>query len=144
MFAPARGRQSQSPLQSLLAWCRAWFKGSPESDFGCCGEAEIERMARDICLSTSELCAVARKGPKAVDLLFRRMVALDLDPKEVAWLEPAAFRDLQRVCIMCKSHRRCASDFARKASLSTWERYCPNTGTLEALNAMPWRARQEW
>lgn len=144
MFALAQGKQSQTPLRSLLARCRAWFKGSSDSDFGCCGEAEIERMARDIHMSASELRAVARKGPKAADLLQRRMAHLDLDPKEVAWLEPAAFRDLQRVCTMCKSHRRCAWDFARKASPPTWERYCPNTSTLEALNRMPWAARRDW
>ena len=28
MFALAQGRQGQSPLQSLLAWCRAWLKGA--------------------------------------------------------------------------------------------------------------------
>ena len=144
MFALAQRRQSPSPLKSMLEWCRGRFKGNSESDFGCCSEAEIERMARDIRMSASELRAVARKGPKAADLLMRRMAALDLDPKEVAWLEPAAFRDLQRVCTMCKSHRRCAWDFARQAPLSKWERYCPNTSTLEALNAMPWRSRQEW
>jgi hypothetical protein len=56
-------------------------------------------------MSTSELRAAARKGPKAADLLLRRMADLDLDPKEVTRVEPAAFRDLQRVCTMCKSHR---------------------------------------
>jgi hypothetical protein len=144
MFALAQGKQTQTPPQSLLARCRAWFKGNSESDFGCCGEAEIERMARDMRISASELCAVASKGPKAADLLLRRMADLDLDPKEVARLEPAAFRDLQRVCAMCKSHRRCAWDFARGASPPVWDRYCPNTGTLEALNGMPWSARREW
>jgi len=144
MFALTQGRQGQSPLQSLLAWCRAWLKGSPESDFGCCAEAEIERMARDVRLSVSELRALARKGPKAADLLQRRLAALGLDPTEVAHLEPAAFRDLQRVCTLCKSHRRCMWDFARGASPPTWDRYCPNTGTLAALNGMPWTARREW
>jgi hypothetical protein len=144
MFALAQGKQTQTPFQSLLARCRAWFKGSSESDFGCCGEAELERMARDMRISASELCAVASKGPKAADLLLRRMADLDLDPKEVARLEPAAFRDLQRVCAMCKSHRRCAWDFARGASPPVWDRYCPNTSTLEALNGMPWSARREW
>ena len=86
MFAPAQGRRNQTPLQTLLAWCRAWFKGASESDFGCCDEAEIERMARDIRMSASELRAMAKKGPKAADLLLRRMADLDLDPKEVAWL----------------------------------------------------------
>src|SRR5215472_11453636 len=144
MFALAQGKQSQSSLKSMLAWCRGWFKRSSESDFECCGEAEIERIARDVRMSASELRALARKGPKAADLLQRRMAALDLDPKEVAWLEPAVSRDLQRVCSMCKSHRQCAWNFARRAPLSTWKSYCPNTGTLEALNGMPWPARREW
>src|SRR5579859_4307526 len=144
MFALSQGRQRQSALGSMLERCRAWFKGGSESDFGCCGEAEIERMARDVRMSASELRAVAQKGPKAVDLLQRRLAALDLDPKEVARLEPAAYRDLQRVCILCKSHRRCAWDFAHGAPPPTWERYCPNTGTLAALNSMPWAARREW
>jgi hypothetical protein len=144
MFELAQGRPSQSPFKSMLARCRAWLKGSSESDFGCCGEVEIERIARDIRMSASELRAVARKGPKTADLLLRRMAALDLDPKEVARLEPAALRDLQRVCILCKSHRRCASDFAHDAPLPAWESYCPNADTLAALSAMPWAARREW
>jgi len=144
MFALAQGSRSQSPILSLVNWCRAWIKTGPESDFGCCDNAEIERMARDIRMSASELRAVARKGPKAADLLQRRMVDLDLDSKEVDRLEPAALRDLQRVCTLCKSHKRCAWDFARGASPPTWDRYCPNSGTLAALNAMPWSARREW
>ena len=144
MFALDQERQSQSPLKSMLAWCRALFGRSSESDFGCCDEAEIARMARDIRMSASELRAMARKGPKAADLLLRRMTDLDLDPKEVARIEPAAFRDLQRVCTLCKSHRRCAWDVARGASPPVWDRYCPNTGTLAALNGMPWTARREW
>ena len=144
MFALAQGKQSQSPLKSMLAWCRGWFKRSSESDFGCCGEAEIERMARDVRMSASELRAVVRKGPKAADLLLRRMATLDLDPTEVACLEPAALRDLQRVCTLCKSHRRCASDFVHDAPLSAWESYCPNADTLAALSSMPWAARREW
>ena len=144
MFALAQGRRDRSPLKSMLAWCRAWFKRGSESDFGCCAEAEIERMARDVRLSVSELRALARKGPKAADLLQRRLAALGLDPTEVARLEPAAFRDLQRVCAMCKSHRRCARDFAHDAPLPAWESYCPNAETLAALSAMPWPARREW
>jgi hypothetical protein len=72
------------------------------------------------------------------------MAALDLDPNEVGRIESAAFRDLQRVCSLCKSHRRCARDFARNALIAAWEGYCPNTDTLAALNAMPWRSRGEW
>ena len=138
MFALIQGKQSRSPLQSMLAWCRGWFQAKPESDFGCCAEAEIERMAKDMRMSASELRVLSRKGSKATDLLQQRMAALDLDPGEVARIEPAMFRDLQRVCSMCKAHRRCARDFAHGAPPRTWERYCPNTGTLAGLDRMPW------
>jgi hypothetical protein len=144
MFALTHGRQSQSPLQLMLAWCRGWFKPQSEADFGCCAEAEVERMAKDLRMSASELHAIARKGPHSADLLLRRMAALDLDPKEVATLEPAALHDLQRVCTMCKAHRRCARDFEHDARQSAWEGYCLNASTLAALNAMPWAARREW
>ena len=144
MFALAQETQSQSLLHSLLGWCRSWFSPEPESDFGCCAEAEIERMAKELRMTASELHDMAKKGPRAADLLTRRMAALDLDPKEVARLEPAALRDLQRVCTMCKAHRRCARDFAQNAQPAKWEGYCPNTSTLAALNGMPWAARREW
>jgi Family of unknown function (DUF6455) len=144
MFALSQGRQSQSPLQAMLVWCRGLFKTQSESDFGCCADAEIERIAKDLRMTGSELRALARKGPGAADLLVQRMAALDLDPKEVVRLEPAAFRDLQRVCSMCKAHRQCARDFAQNAPPAKWEDYCPNTSTLAALNGMPWPARREW
>lgn len=144
MFALAQGSQSRSPWKAMLEWWRGWFNAKSESGFGCCGEAEIERMARDLRMSASELRAVAAKGPKAADLLLRRMAALDLDPKEVTRLEPETFRDMQRVCTLCEAHRQCARDFAHDAPQSKWEQYCPNAGTLAALNGMPWSARREW
>jgi hypothetical protein len=132
----------QSSLRKILDWCRARLKSEPE--FGCCCDAEVEAMARDMRMSASELRAVVRRGSNSADLLLRRMSALDLDPNEVSRIESAAFRDLQRVCTLCKSRRRCARDFTRNAPSAAWEGYCPNTDTLTALNAMPWRSRNEW
>jgi len=135
-------KPSQSPVRNFLDWCRAQLKS--ESEFGCRCDAEIERMARDLRMSPSEFRAAASRGPKSANLLMRRMAALDLDPNEVGRIEPAAFRDLQRVCTLCKSRRRCARDFARNAPTSAWDRYCPNSDTLAALSGTPWRSRQEW
>ena len=144
MFALAKGRQGRLSVQPLLAWCRGCFTAKSESDFEYCDKAEVEHMARDLRMSASELRAVASKGAKAADLLLHRMSDLDMDPKEVARLEPAALRDLQRVCTLCNAHRRCARDFAHDAPQSTWEHYCPNAGTLAALNGLPWPSRREW
>jgi hypothetical protein len=110
----------------------------------CCGEEEVERLAKDVGLSASELRRLANLGPDSADLLLRRMAALDLDRKEVSRTEPRTFQDLQRVCTMCNSYRRCTRDLARDSANPTWQDYCPNAATLMALNAMPWRARSEW
>ena len=130
-----------SPIATIFQWCRDW---SEEVDLEACGENEVEHIAKDIGLSTWQLRRLAKLGPEAADLLPRRMAALDLDTNEVARVEPRAYQDLQRVCSMCECHRRCARDFARDSAIPAWRDYCPNAGTLMALNKLPWAARSEW
>lgn len=142
MSAVPGGQQSWSPLQAVLQWCRDWMAGN--SQLRCCGEETVERMARDVGVSVSELRRLASLGPESADLLLRRMKALDLDPNEVSQATPEAFRDLQRTCSMCESHRRCARDLARDSAIPAWKDYCPNAATLVALNTLPWSSRHEW
>ena len=59
-------------------------------------------------------------------------------------MQPETFRDLQRICTLCESHRQCAHDLLRDADNPKWEHYCPNVDTLKALNALPWASRREW
>ena len=77
-----------------------------------------------------------RPRPEADVLFVRRMVVLNLDRNEVAAAEPSAFRELQRLCIMCESHGRCARDLARDLAEGAWEGYCPNAGMLKVLVAL--------
>jgi hypothetical protein len=76
--------------------------------------------------------------------LERRLAALDLDREEVLQTEPGVFRDLQRVCSFCTSKKQCARDLTKAPCATTWKSYCPNSGTLLALDAMPWASRREW
>jgi len=142
MSALPAGRTSRSLTKAFLQW---WGEGrSSALELKCCGEDEVERMAKDLGLSASELRSVVKLGHGSADLLLRRMAALDLDRKEVSRTEPRTFQDLQRVCSMCRSHRRCKRDLAHDAADPAWQDYCPNAATLMALNALPWRARSEW
>ena len=135
----------KSLTKAVSQWWREWIRrGSARFELKCCGDEEVERMAKDIGLSSSELRRLANLGPDSADLLLRRMAALDLDRKEVSQTEPRTFRDLQRVCTMCNHHRRCGRDVARDSADPAWKDYCPNAATLMALNALPWRARSEW
>ena len=134
----------KSLIEAVSRWWRQWARrGSARFELKCCGEEEVERMAKDIGLSSSELRRLASLGPDSADLLLRRMAALDLDRNEVSRTEPRTFQDLQRVCTMCNHHRRCRGDLARDADDPAWHDYCPNASTLRALNALPWRARSE-
>ncbi len=136
--------ENRSALQVIMQWCRDLVRADPMSQLSRCGEKEVERIAKDIRLSASELRAVVGHGPEAVDLLLRRMATLDLDPMEVSEVGPQTFRDLRRVCTMCESKRRCMRDLARDPARQVWEEYCPNTATLMALDALPWSSRREW
>jgi hypothetical protein len=129
--------KGRSLLKAFLQWLA-------QSSFGTSSDDDVERMAHDLGISTTELRQLASKGPESADLLLARMNALDLDQGEVARREPATFQDLQRVCTMCDCHRRCERDLERDPLDPTWHDYCPNATTLEALNAQPWAVRREW
>ena len=138
------GQKGRSALEMIVQWCRDWIRTDALAEMSRSGDAEVERIARDIRVSASELRALASRGQGACDLLLYRMAALDLDQNEVCQIAPETFRDLQRVCAMCESHRRCARDLARDSDDPAWKDYCPNAATLIALDALPWASRREW
>ena len=131
---------SWSAFATLLQWCRDWAE--KRSQIGAAmlrrrGSRAHRQGFRGVCF---RLRTLASFGPDAADLLLRRMTALDLDRNEIARIEPQTVQDMQRVCIMCEHHRRCAQDFARDSANDAWKEYCPNAATLIALNALPWAA----
>jgi len=142
LSATSAGSKIRSSIAAISQWWREWRDST--SEFQYCGEDAIKGMARDTGVSVDEFRQLARKGPHSADLLLRRMTALDLDPEEVRRIEPQTFHDLQRVCSMCRDHRRCVHDLAADAGNPAWKDYCPNVATLMALNALPWTSRREW
>jgi hypothetical protein len=106
------------------------------------GPAEAARIAHDISVSgAAELRVLAGKWPDSTDLLSRRMRQINLDAAKIVQVEPQVVRDLERVCTLCTSKRRCSRDFAKGRSASSWQAYCPNTMTLRALTADAGRSR---
>jgi len=145
MLAPPPGQKSSSLIGAISRWWSAWTKRrSTQLELNCYAEEEIDRTARDLGMSTAEFRKLVSRGPEAANLLLRRMVALDLDRNEVSRTEPQVFQDLQRVCTLCESRRRCVRDLARDSADPAWQDYCPNAATLKALNALPWMSRREW
>ena len=142
MSALLNSVKSWAPLSAIWRWIQ-YDNGTLEG-LQRCAETEIERIAKDNGLSVSEFRTLASLGPNAADLLERRMAALDLEPVEVSQTAPHTFRDLQKLCSLCKNHGRCLRDLARDPANEAWKHYCPNAETLLALDALPWSSRSEW
>ena len=133
------------PWSAIKNLVKRWQDSGSVSELKCCAEDDVERMARDLGVSISELHRLASLGPQSDDPLLRRMAALDLDIKEVTELAPQTLRELQRTCTLCANKRLCARDFTRNAGNNrAWENYCPNAAVLKMLNGLPWVARSEW
>jgi hypothetical protein len=145
MLDLSHGQQDAgAPTTSVWQRCRDLIGQHSRLDPTYCPNDEIERMASDLRMPATELLSASRRGPNSAELLRRRLATLDLDPGEIGRIEPGAMRDLQRCCTLCGSRGRCARDLARNASSPAWKSYCPNAGTLAALDAMPWASRREW
>ena len=94
--------------------------------------------------AASALRELINHGPDEAYLMPRRMMALGIDPDEVARVEPAVFHDLHARCTLCDSPGRCAWDLAGdmdeawKDDPDAWHAYCPNVELLLALCEIPW------
>jgi hypothetical protein len=134
MIQSARTSERPGFVRRLARWWRNWIgKCRDMVDLERCGSAEVERIARDVGVSGADLAILAGKWPDAGDLLYWRMNEINLDRKEITQAEPQVMRDLQRVCTVCGSKRRCEHELAKNPSDPAWQKYCPNATTLSAL-----------
>jgi hypothetical protein len=130
-------------VQSWQRWVARWADQLLET--ARLGSDNLEYLTHDLQAADSDLRTVA--GGHADDLLRRRMLALDLDPYEIALSDPALLRHLQRCCGLCESREDCASDLARASAGRAWQGrddwrdYCENTLTLEMLIALRSRSK---
>lgn len=130
-----------NPWTAMTAWWRNW-RAARESvgELDGCG-TELTRIARDIGLAPGELYTIAAKRPDSADPLRRRLEALHVDPAALRRDDPLVMRDLERVCSVCGSRRRCERDLARFPEDAAWREYCPNAMTIDALGSEP-KAKQ--
>ena len=104
------------------------------------GSDNLEYLTHNPKTTDSDVCTVA--GGHGDDLLRRLMLALDLDPYEIALSDPALFRHLRKRCALCQSREDCASDLARASAGQAWQGrddwrdYCENALALEMLIAL--------
>ena len=125
-------------IGSMLVALHAWRRRRDEirrglADLESCGDDDLSRMAKDVQLTPAALRQMARCRSDAANLLLRRMAALGLNAEALGRMEPAVLRDLQRLCSLCATKKRCMKELARDPADAVWREHCPNAGTLAAL-----------
>jgi hypothetical protein len=121
-------------LQAIADWVKKYrYAAGLRGELARCGPEEVAQTARELGLSSDELCLLASKGPHAADSLQKMLLALGVDPKKLASQEPIVMRDLQRLCITCGEKKRCKHELAAGTAGGNFREFCPNAYTLEVL-----------
>jgi hypothetical protein len=131
-------------FDSLITAFRDWTRNrrlDRQSRLDGCDSYEIARIAREVGLSPKELRNLSKLGPDAAKPLLDRMSALHLNPDALAKSDPGTMRDLQRLCSSCASKKRCQRDLIHDRDNAVWRQYCPNAGTLDALQSEAAKSR---
>jgi len=98
---------------------------------------DFDRIAGDLRILSNDLDQLVRQGPHAADELPKMLTALGVDKDDLARSEPLVLRDMERVCSMCISKRRCDRDLAAGTAAAHYEEYCGNASTIDGLGANP-------
>jgi len=132
VFVQSWRRWMARPADQLLETARLGFDN-------------LEYLTHDRKAADCDLSPVT--GGHADDSLRRLMLALDLDPYELALSDPALLHHLRRRCALCQSRKDCASDLARASAGQAWQGrddwrdYCENALALEMLVALRSRSK---
>jgi hypothetical protein len=133
MFIPSL-KQPRSVWDRVTSWWdRLQQRRHDLADLDRCGP-EVERIARESGVSVAELRQMAAQDPATAELLRLRLKLAGIDRSTILRSRPAVMRDLERICTLCGSKRRCERDLARGPDDARWKTYCPNAPTIEALS----------
>jgi hypothetical protein len=61
------------------------------------------------------------------------LVALHVDPKVLAEMDPLVMRELKWLCITCSNKKRCEHELARGTAAEHFHEFCPNAVSLDEL-----------
>src|ERR1700690_4375762 len=100
MPSPDNQRNSNSTVEFVLNSIADWVNKYRETiarrnELGRCAPDEVMLIAKDLGGSSQQLREFVRKGPGAADMLQKMLVALNVDPKALANIDPLVMRDLQ-------------------------------------------------
>jgi len=123
----------ETTLKAIAAWVSTYRDTlGINNEFGMCGPDEVMRMAKEIGVTPSQLRELS-KGHGNANLLKSMLVALHVDPKVIADMDPLVMRELKWLCITCSNKKRCEHELAKGTAAEHFHEFCPNAVSLDEL-----------
>ena len=123
----------ETALKAIAAWVSIYRNAlGLNNEFGMCGPDEVMRMAKEIGVTPSLLRELS-KGHGNANLLKSMLVALHVDPKVIADMDPLVMRELKWLCITCSNKKRCEHELAKGTAAEHFREFCPNAVSLDEL-----------
>ena len=123
----------ETAVKAIAAWVSIYRNAlGLNNEFGMCGPDEVMRMAQEIGLTPSQLRELS-KGHGNANLLKSMLVALHVDPKVIADMDPLVMRELKWLCITCSNKKRCENELAKGTAAEHFREFCPNAVSLDEL-----------
>jgi hypothetical protein len=122
-------------VQDLIDSFAAWLKHRRElSAMRSLGRTNLDRIANDLRISPDDLEELVRYGEHSADELPKMLAQLGIDEQRLAATQPLLLRDMERVCGLCRDKAHCHSELAAGTAADSYQDYCLNASTIEALD----------
>jgi len=121
-------------LKAIADWVsvyRSAIGSNNESDI--CEPDEVLRAAKEIGVTSNQLNELTRMGRGNTNLLKSMLVALQVDPKVVAKIDPLVMRELKWLCLTCNDKKRCKHEVRKGTAHKHFHEFCPNAVSLDEL-----------
>ena len=127
-------KEPRTLASRIMRWCSDAWEAATETDMiGRLDDQTLQELARDCAVTPDQLLQLTRSGPHAADQMAALMLAINIDPAEVARLYPVQYRDMQINCSMCGSKDRCRRDLDAQVLEREYVHYCGNADHLKML-----------
>jgi len=124
----------EAAFKSIADWITRYRSAiGLNNEFGICGPDEVMRMAKDIGVTPSQLQELVRRGPDSANLLKNMLIALRVDPKTIADIDPLVMREMKWLCITCNNKKRCEHELAKGTATEHFHEFCPNAVSVDEL-----------
>jgi hypothetical protein len=124
----------ETALKAIADWVSNYRNAIGfNNEFSMCGPDEVMRMVKEIGVTPSQLHELVSKGPGNANLLKAMLVALHVDPKVLADMDPLIMRELKWLCITCSNKKRCEHELAKGTATEHFREFCPNAVSLDEL-----------